>query len=277
MGKRPPKWLPGERVNETILTQRKSVEELRADKLLKKDTRKGERERMKVKLDMKRKKRIATKKFMPAQVILQVAERRLKNARTFEKAGEKFDTRARVRAPATKEKTYERAKVAIIVRSKGNMIPNEVKRGFDKMGLDKLYKARLIHLSPKTHKLIQQLRPFAAVGYPDAEQLERLVRTRGCFWNAETKSKAYISGNLQVEQVLSAHNILSIEEMVDAIVTKQPCVDAVLETLAPFDFHPPRKLHMERHRRIHQKLEVMNPESFASYLQEQLQGTTATR
>jgi hypothetical protein len=55
------------------------------------------------------------------------------------------------------------------------------------------------------------------------------------------------------------------------------CVDAVLDSLAPFDFHPPRKLHMERHRRIHQKLEVMNPESFASYLHDQLQGTSATR
>jgi len=276
MGKRPPKWLPGERVNETILTQRKSVEQLRADKILKKDVKKDQRERMKAKMDLKRKKRLQTKKFMPAQVILQLAERRQKNARKFSKAGEKFDTRARVRESDSVAKTYQRAKIALVVRAKGEMIPNEVKQGFANLGLTKLYRGRLVHLTPKTHKMIQQLRPFAAVGYPDADQLERLVRTRGCFWNKETQSKAFISGNLQVEQALGEHNILSIEELVDAIVGKAEAVDVVLDHLAPFDFHPPRRLHMERHRRIHQKLEVMNPESFASFLQEQLQGTTAT-
>jgi large subunit ribosomal protein L7e len=276
MGKRPPKWLPGERVNETILTQRKSVEQLRADKMLKKDDKKAQRARMKAKMDLKRKKRLETKKFMPAQVILQVAERRLKNAQKYCKAGEKFDTRVRVREPASVAKTYERAKVALVVRAKGDMIPAEIKNGFQALGLTKLYRGRLVHLTPKTHKLIQQLRPFSAVGYPDSQQLERLVRTRGCFWNKETESKAYISGNLQVEQTLGDHNILSIEELVDAVVNKTEAVDIVLEHLAPFDFHPPRRLHMERHRRTHQKLEVMNPESFAGYLQEQLQGTAAT-
>lgn len=276
MGKRPPKWLPGERMQETILTQRKSVEQLRADKLLRKDAKKEQRDRMKAKMDSKRKQRLATKKFMPAQVILQTAERRERNARKYCKAGEKFETRSRVRDPKVKERTYEKARVALVVRAKGTMIPAEVKRGFDALGLTKLYRARLVHLTPSSHKLIQQLRPFAAVGYPDGEALERLVRTRGCFWNPETQSKSYISGNLQVEQKLGEHNILSIEEMVDALVSKSEAVDAVLNALAPFDFHPPRKLHMERQRRIHQKLEVMNPESFASYLREQLQGTTAT-
>ena len=195
MGKRPPKWLPGERVNETILTQRKSVEQLRADKLLRKDSHKEQRARMKAKLDMKRKQRLATKKFMPAQVILQTAERRQRNARRFEKAGEKFDTRANVRPDDVKERTYGRAKIALIVRAKGEMIPAEVKQGFQALGLTKLYKGRLVHLTPKTHKLIQQLRPFSAVGYPDTSSLERLIRTRGCFWNKETESKAYISGN----------------------------------------------------------------------------------
>lgn len=277
MGKRPPKWLPGERVNETILTQRKSVEQLRADRILQKDKKREQRDRLKAKTDAKRKKRLHTKKFMAAQVILQQAQRRENNARKFSKAGEKFDTRAAVRAPETKAKTYERAKVALVVRAKGNMIPNEVKKGFRMLGLRKLYAGRLVHLSPRTHRLVQQLKPFAAIGYPTGEQLERLIRTRGCFWNPETKSKAYISGNLQVEQTLGEHNILSIEELVDAVVNKAPCVDAVLKTLAPFDFHPPRRLYIERHRRTHQKLEVMNPESFAAYLHEQLMGTHATQ
>lgn len=277
MGKRPPKWLPGERVNETILTQRKTVEQLRADKMLKKDEKKDQRERMKAKMAMKRKLRMQTKKFMAAQVILQLAERRRKNARKFEKAGEKFDSRAEHREETTKTKTYERAKVALVIRAKGNMIPAEIKRGFEGLGLKKLYSGRLVHLTPKTHRLIQQLRPFAAVGYPTGEQLERLVRTRGCFWNSETQSKAYISGNLQVEKTLGEHNILSIEELVDAVVKKTPAVDPILASLAPFDFHPPRRLLVERNRRTHQKLEVMNPESFASYLQEQLMGTAATK
>lgn len=229
-------------------------------------------------MDMKRKKRLATKKFMPAQVILQQAQKRETNARRFTKAGEKFDTRMAVRPAERVAATYEKAKIALVMRAKGNMIAAEVRKGFERLGLDKLYKARLIQLNDKTHKLIQQLRPFSVVGYPTTEQLEDLVRTRAAFWNAETKSKAYISGNMQVEQVLGEHNILTIEEMVDAIARKPTeSISTILASLAPFDFHPPRKLFIERHRRTHQKLEVLNPSSFASFLHDELQHSHATK
>jgi hypothetical protein len=278
MGKAPPKWLPGERVKETILVQRKSVEQLRADRTLRKDKLKDEKSRLKARMDMKRKKRLATKKFMPAQVILQQAMKREANARRFTKAGEKFDTRAKVRPAAQISATYEKAKVALVMRAKGNMIAQEVRKGYERLGLDKLYKARLIRLNGTSHKLIQQLRPFSVVGYPTPDQLETLIRTRAAFWNAETKSKAYISGNMQVEQMLGEHNILTIEEMVDAIARKQPeCIDKILSSIAPFDFHPPRKLYIERHRRTHQKLEVLNPASFAEFLKEELQHSHATK
>ena len=52
----PPKWLPGQRVKETVLLQRKSVEQLRADRVLQKDKRKDEKSRLKARVDLKRKK-----------------------------------------------------------------------------------------------------------------------------------------------------------------------------------------------------------------------------
>ena len=77
---------------------------------------------------------------------------------------------------------------------------------------------------------------------------------------------------MAVEERLGEHNILTIEEMVDAVVKKESpaALKACLAALAPFDFHPPRRLHAEQHRRTHQKLEVLNEAGFAAYLQQQL-------
>ena len=276
MGKKPPKWLPGERVDETILMQRKSVEQLRADRMLRKTTLNEQKERMRAKKDLKRKQKLSTKRFLPAQVVLKQAEKKFNNTRRFFKAGEKFDHRAAVRGAERLQSVYDHASIGLVVRAKGNMIPPETKRAFAKLGLDKIYKARLVHLNRANHKRIQQLRRFIILGYPTNEQLERLVRTRGCFWSRETKSKSYISGNLQVEEKLGHLNILSISELVDAVVNKVPGqLGPILSTLAPFDFHPPRALHVERHRSVHEKLEVLNPASFAQFLDEQL-GRSAT-
>jgi large subunit ribosomal protein L7e len=273
MGKKPPKWLPGERVDETILLQRKSVEQLRADRNLRKDSLKEQKERMKAKRELKRKQKLSTKRFLPAQVVLKQADKRTKNTRRFWKAGEKFDTRAAVRGAEKLAETHKKAHIALVVRAKGNMIPPVTKAAFRRLGLDKIYKARLMQLNPTNHKIIQQLRRFIILGYPTNEQLERLVRTRGSFWNSETKSKAFISGNLQVEEKLGHLNILSISELVDNLWSKTEHCDTILKQMAPFDFHPPRALHAERHRSVHEKLEVLNPQSFAKYLEEQLSGS----
>jgi hypothetical protein len=79
MGKNPPKWLPGERVDETILTQRKSVEQLRADRALKRKSEGAEaqRERVRQRLQVKRARKLSTKRFVPAQAILHTAEKRV--------------------------------------------------------------------------------------------------------------------------------------------------------------------------------------------------------
>lgn len=272
MGKRPPKWLPGERVNETILTQRKSVEELRADRLLRKPKLKDQRSRMKAKIDMKRKKKLNTKRFLSAQTILNQALKRDKEARKFNKAGEKVLSRQRRQKKEHAVKQYKNANVCLVIRARGNIVPKDVERAFLQLGLEKIYKGRLVVQNATTERLLTQLRPFSIMGFPSSQQLEQLIRTRGCFWNSETKSKAYISGNLQVEQRLGQFNILSIEELVDAIKTKSEHVTEVLKTLAPFDLHPPRKLYIERHRNARQKLEILNPDSFAKYIQDELFG-----
>lgn len=277
MGKKPPQWLPGERVQETILTQRKSVEQLRADRVLRKKPLREQRERMKEKIDSKRKKRLGTKKFLPASAILKQALRTERQTKGFHKRGEKFASRRGRKTPEKVATQYQNAPVALVVRTSGKQIPREASTAFRKLGLDKMYKARLIHLNPHNDKLTKQLKTFTTVGFPTKAELEDLVRTRASFWNPETKSKAYISGNLQVEQTLGEYNVLSIEELVDAIVNKSEHLDQILRRLAAFDFHPPRKLHVEHKRSAHEKLEIANPQAFGKFLSAQLAASSRAR
>lgn len=271
MGKAPPKWLPGERVKETILLQRKSVEQLRADRVLRRDKLKEQRDRRKAKIDAKRKIKLNTKKFISAQTILKHALRARDQSRKFHKIGEKVDGRKRFSKHANFVDYLKKSFPVLVVRAKGNQIPKEVAEAFKKLGLLKLYSARLIVPTLKTHKLIKQLTPFSIVGHPDRAQIEDLIRTRGALIHPETKTKRYISGNLMLEQNLGQFNILCIEDLVDTIVERRENVEEVLSHLSPFDFHPPRQLFTERHRAVHQKLEVINKESFTAYLEDQLQ------
>ena len=277
MGKNPPKWLPGERVNETILVQRKSVEQLNADRLLRRDKLKERREKHKLKLDAKRKKKMSTKKFISAQTILNQAIRKQRQSKAFSKLGEKFESKHRHQTAEDVRSTYgANSRVALVVRSKGKLIPTEVTVAFRRMGLDKIYSARLVRLTPSTDKALTQLRPFVILGYPTMDQLTQLLKTRGAFWNRETKARRIITGNMLVEQTLGQYNILCIEDLAEAIASTKPVpnLEHILASLAPFDFHPPRQLFLERHRSVHQKLEVVNPESFAAYLTQQLNDTS---
>lgn len=273
MGKNPPKWLAGERVNETILVQRKSVEELRADKVLRKDKVREMKMKHKSKIDAKRKRKLNTKKFISAQTILKYAQREHHQARKFHKIGEKVENRQKILGPVRMAKQFKASGIALLVRSKGNLIPKDVAAAFKELGLNKIYSARLLHLGPHNYTLMKQLKPFSLVGYPQDDQVEKLIRTRGCLWNEETQSKRFISGNRLIEDAFGQYNILCVEDLTASITGKVDDVDRILKQLAPFDFHPPRQLFVERHRSAHQKLEVINPESFASYIGEQLGDT----
>lgn len=270
MGKNPPKWLPGDRVKETILLQRKSVEQLRADRVLRKDKLQERRKRHKDKLDAKRKRKLSTKKFITAQTILKHAQRKERQGRKFQKLGEKLEGKRRGTQHAAYLEGLKKAAVKLVVRAKGSQIPPEVAAAFRKLGLEKIYSARLICLTPQTHKLVEQLAPFSIVGQPEAAQIESLIRTRGSLYNEETQTKRFISGNLLLEQALGQYNVLCIEDLVDVIANRTEHVEEVLRHIAPFDFHPPRQLFVERHRSVHQKLEVVNKDSFAAYLAQQL-------
>lgn len=271
MGKKPAKWLPGERVDETILLQRKTVEQLKADRLIKRKSEGAElqRERAKKRLDIKKARKLSTRRFVSAQAILHTAEKRVKNARRYAKAGEKFDARAVIRAD-TAPQTYKNARVALIIRSKGKMLPQEVKAGFKSLGLEKLYQAKLLLLTPEIHKLLLQLRHFASVGYPTRDQLEQLLRSRGSLWTSSTAGgvfRAQLTGNMIVEQNLAKDfNVYTIEELADAVFSKVKKVALIIQKIAPFDLHPPRQLFFERNRSVHEKLEVLNAESFANLL-----------
>lgn len=270
MGKNPPKWLPGDRVKETILLQRKSVDELRADRVLRKDKLAEKRQKHKNKIDAKRKRKLQTKKFISAQTILKYAQRQKHQARNFHKIGEKIDSKVKTAGEEKMTDKFASTGVALLVRCKGDLVPKSVRQAFDRLGLSKIYTARLVHVGPSTYKLLQQLKPFSILGYPSEDHIDKLIRTRGCLWNQESQTKRFISGNRLLEEALGQYNILCVEDLTACIYGKDEKIDEVLKHLAPFDFHPPRQLFMERHRTAHQKLEIINPESFASYLGEQL-------
>ena len=276
MGKKPPQWLPGERVDETILLQRRSVEELKADRIIK---RKGDaatqaRERMREKLEIKKAKKLSTRRFTSAQAILHTAEKRVKNARIYAKAAEKFDTRRSVRDQSKTSQVYKNARVALVIRAKGKMLPKEVKDGFDALKLNKLYTARLVLLTPQMHKQLLQLKRFASVGYPTRDQLEALLRSRGAIMNSSVKGGTFrtpLTGNMVVESAFAeSHNVYTIEELADAIFSKMRKVQALLERVATFDLHPPRQMFFERNRSVHEKLEILNAQSFAALLSSSL-------
>ncbi|EPY29587.1 large subunit ribosomal protein L7e [Strigomonas culicis] len=273
MGKNPPKWLPGERVKETILLQRKSVEQMKVDRLMRKDKLHEQRQKRKAKLDAKRKKKMSTKKFITAQTLLKHAERKIHQGRRFQKIGERADGRRLEADPETLRASLKDSKVVLIVRAKGKQIPPEVAAAFKALGLSKIYSARLLCLTTRTDKLVKQLTPFSIVGHPDKAQLEALLRTRGALYNEADHTRRVISGNLILEQTLGDFNVLCIEDLVEVIHTRGEGVEEVLRHVAPFDFHPPRQLFFERHRSAHQKMEQVNEESFTAYLAQQLKQT----
>ena len=271
MGKNPPKWLPGERVNETILLQRKSVEQLNAERIMRKDKLAERRQRHKAKIDGKRKRKLSTKKFLSASTILKHAQRREHQEHQFAKIGERAGGRIHRRKPEKQTALLAKLPVVLLVRAKGTLVPENVAAAFRRLGLEKLYSGRLLLVSDSAvMKIVEQLKPFSIFGVPSEAQLEQLIRTRGSFWNAETKSRRIISGNLLVEQTLGQYNILCVEDIVAAIKAKAEHLPEIMKNLAPFDFHPPRQLFLERHRTVHQKLEIVNPDSFASFLDNQL-------
>nr|CCC52287.1 putative 60S ribosomal protein L7 [Trypanosoma vivax Y486] len=254
MGKNPPKWLPGERVKETILLQRKSVEQLRADSVLRRDKLQERRDRHRAKLDAKRKRKLTTKKFISAQTILKHAQRKEAQGRVFRKIGEKVCGKRQRMQPDEYQKYLENSRIVLVVRARGKQIPPEVAAAFSQLGLHKLYAARLMCLDPKTDPLIKQLGPFSVVGHPEPAQLDELLRTRGGLWDEESQTRHIISGNLMLEKALGLYNVLCIEDLCDVIVNKREHVEEVLKRIAPFDFHPPRQLFLERHRSVHKNL-----------------------
>nr|CCC94412.1 unnamed protein product [Trypanosoma congolense IL3000] len=272
MGKNPPKWLPGTRVKETILLQRKSVERLRADRLLRRDKLQERRDRHRAKIDAKRKRKLSTKKFITAQTILKHAQRRERQGRLFRKIGEKVLGK-RERMGKEYVKSLEDARVVLMVRARGKQIPYEVANAFQRLGLDNIYAARLLCLSPQNDPLVKQLGPFSVIGHPEPAQLDELIRTRGSLWDENTRTKRLINGNLMLEEALGQFNVLCIEDLCDVIINKTEHVREVLKRIAPFDFHPPRQLYMERHRPTRQKLEVMNKDSFVEYLTQELRNS----
>jgi len=83
------------------------------------------------------------------------------------------------------------------------------------------------------------------------------------------RNKFYdIFANASIEhgEDVSAASRRRVEDLVEIVKNKGTGIAEILQRLAPFDFHPPRGLHVESHRTVHEKLEVLNQQSFAGLL-----------
>jgi len=103
------------------------------------------------------------------------------------------------------------------------------------LGLKELNNAVLLRSDPDTEKQLLIIQDYVAYGYPTKQLVNDLIRKRG-FIKKDGK-RLPISDNNLIEELLGAHGIICLEDLIDAAFkcsSKDSHFDEVRNVLWPF-------------------------------------------
>jgi len=113
------------------------------------------------------------------------------------------------------------AKVALVVRIRGiNHMAPQVKKILQLFRLRQIHNATFVRINRATLNMLKKVEPFVTFGYPSRKVVSDLVYKRG--YGKVNKQRIPLTTNEVIEKVLGKYNIISVEDLINEIVTVGP-------------------------------------------------------
>eukprot|EP00347_Sterkiella_histriomuscorum_P007373 403349189 len=128
--------------------------------------------------------------------------------------------------------------LAVRVKQSDNTTP-QAQKILRTLGLKELNNAVLLKSDPDTEKQLIIIQDYIAYGYPTKQVVNDLIRKRG---NIKKEGKRLaISDNNLIEELLGAHGIICLEDLIDSAIrcnVKDSHFEEVRQVLWPFQLTP---------------------------------------
>merc|ERR1711993_23122 len=183
-------------VPETILKRQKNLERVKSARAI---------------ATIKRKKALKEKR----RVVYKKAEKYAKEYRAKEK------DEVRLRRMAKRDGNFyvpAEAKLTFVIRIRGiNQVSPKVKKALQLLRLRQINNGVFVKLNKCSLNMLRLVEPYVAWGYPNLKTIRDLVYKRG--FAKINHQRIPISNNEVIEQVLGAHDIVCVEDLVHEIFT----------------------------------------------------------
>jgi len=113
------------------------------------------------------------------------------------------------------------AKVALVVRIRGiNNHAPQVRKILQLFRLRQLHNAVFIRINRATLNMLKKVEPYITFGYPSRKVISDLIYKRG--YGKVNKQRIPLTTNEVIEKVLGQHGIISVEDLINEIITVGP-------------------------------------------------------
>jgi len=204
-------------VPESILKHKKSLEELEAERRIKKKEQK--------------KKNKTTRRDVYKRAEKYAAEYRAK---------EKHEVRMkRIAKNSGNFYVGDEPRLALVVRIRGiNGVSPKVRKILRLLRLRQLQNAVFVRLNKPTLQMLQLVDPFIAYGYPSLKTIKELIYKRG--YAKINGQRIALTDNQIIESKLRPFNVICVEDIIHEIFTVGPNFKSVNNFLWPFKLNSPR-------------------------------------
>jgi large subunit ribosomal protein L7e len=207
-------------VPETLLKQRKSLEELRVNSI-------------------ERKAEIQKKKRDTKKIIFKRAESYVKEYRSVERS---LVTARRQAKSAGNFFVEPEPKVAIVVRIRGiTGIHPKPRKVMQLLRLRQIHNASFVKLNKATLNMLKLVEPFVAWGYPNLKTIRELVYKRG--FAKIHRNRTPITDNAIIEEHLGKYGIVCVEDLIHELFTVGSHFKEANNFLWPFKLSSPKGGH----------------------------------
>jgi len=207
-------------VPETLLKQRKSLEELRVNSI-------------------ERKAEIHKKKRDSKKIIFKRAESYVKEYRSVERS---LVTARRQAKSAGNFFVEPEPKIAIVVRIRGiTGIHPKPRKVLQLLRLRQIHNASFVKLNKATLNMLKLVEPFVAWGYPNLKTIREIVYKRG--FAKIHRNRTPITDNAIIEEHLGKYGIICVEDLIHELFTVGSHFKEANNFLWPFKLSSPKGGH----------------------------------
>jgi large subunit ribosomal protein L7e len=148
----------------------------------------------------------------------------------------------RLRREAKKGRGFyveDEAKLVFVVRIRGiNDMHPKSRKILQLLRLRQIHNGVFVKVNKATVNMLRRVEPYITWGYPNLKTVRELVYKRG--YGKVNKNRIPLTDNSIVEQNLSKHNIICVEDLVHEIFTVGPNFKAATNFLWPFKLSAPK-------------------------------------